>query len=462
MFHIGVIGAFGALPLPSLPISVPLINYSLDDNRLHLKGDIGTETFYSAPPGLVVLIVGDLVTGSDSAALVDDLCRLDPSLSKKIILAHNISGPQFTVRVIDELAGVAAHRVVQVVELTSALSQLRRELDICQSAFSALENSTRRRAEVEARLVLDLQPCGAAIDLQHSSAGISQSLPLNSSGLAEVGFHIASHDAGDAGTLEIVLTTLEDSQIRHHWSLVGVNLRVGWNYLRLPLSLEPDSLTPQLRISQLQTFACMLSLGPTHPNLYVKAANDVALTGVGKRVLALRASSAGPSLEFLPLFCKGGVESGLEVKWQLGFDQVRDHVHRSLPSNLVSLVFSGEMIQVHPGDGSETSIRLAGACPKFATRLECLVETIHALSGVVEYRVEVVEIGGMSAGSPTVLADSGWLPVSPCATQGISLFFSSTSPVSTDIVLSTRNPPGVSNSHSWATFRQFSGMCLLP
>lgn len=462
MFHIGVIGAFRALQLPSLPSSLPLVNYYLDDNRLHLKRNIGTETYYSAPLGLVILVVGDTVTESDAAALVDDLCRLDPSLSNKIILGQNISGPQFISRLIDELTGIAAHRVLHVVELTSALSQVRRELDVCQSAFSALEKSALRRAEIEARLALDLQPCGDTIDLQHSPTGISQALPLNSSGLAEVGFHIAAHDAGEAGTVEILLTTLEDSRIHHRWSLVGVDVRVGWNYLRLPLSLEADSLTPQLCIRQLQPFACSLSLGPTHPTSHIKAPNGVALTGAGERVLALRASSAGASLEFLPLFCKGKAQGALEVKWQLSFDQVRDHVHRSLPSNLVSLVSPGEMIQVHPGDGSDTSIRLASACPKFATRLECLVETIHALSGIVEYRIEVVEIGGMSVGSPTVLADSGWLPVSPCAAQGISLFFSSTSPVATDIVLSTRNPPGVSNSHSWATFRQFSGTCLLP
>ena len=171
------------------------------------------------------------------------------------------------------------------------LTVLRRINEEMQNCFHGLERVLPAQAN---RLHLSFadepSPAGSSLGLGWSSSGLTQILPVQSTGVSAFELNIGERRGGDGAVLHVHLVCQEDHLVLDRWTVPFEVLSKGWMMFCLTRALTGDPKTLQLQLDLECEADVHLGLGlGEHPTLApFQARNPVANVAAATHGLAMR------------------------------------------------------------------------------------------------------------------------------------------------------------------------------
>jgi hypothetical protein len=443
-----------------------------DGNRFNLR---------EAPLCALAILVDPKKADKERGHLLDWL-RARGSASRPPVIEWSIGHElDAAARIIDEVSRSLTSTALRIVQANRELLALRTLNDDLQNRFAAIETFLHRHGLQPFDLTFSNEPVSNPsqpnVLADASVEGISQILPVASSGISAIAIHferLARH--GDA-ELHAQLVGLEDLRIIDTWAVPLSQCGTGWNFLGLTRTLSGLRRTVELRlrVTGSEDELPLLSLGGLQPldMFQVRdAANKLPLL---KNSLAMQVWCGLPGAtlpawaNYVPAQSRQNAAGGFkELPIAPGVLELVSHAN----SDEVSFDFPAILalpkeraIACHPPTNGMTIGKLPAACPPEVLRISSTawidneqskdVDFAMAVAGNVESARELFEEKRAAGVGETF---SGWVRVTYGDMARVSSFVAEQVGTWQNIYVATRmTNPGV-NSFAWAKFRDISIM----
>ncbi len=359
------------------------------------------------------------------------------------------------------------------------LKTLRSLNDDLQNRFAALEAFLNRHGLQPLDLLFSNEPAENPLNpnvLASASAdGISQILPVPSSGVSGVAVHVEQPGQRPDVKLRAQLMTLEDLRIVDTWHLSSGDLSTGWNIFGLSRSTAGLRRTLEFRIQAEETEdeVPLLSVGGLQPVEMFQVRDAANGLPVLKNSLALQVWGGIPGVSMPPHANYIPAQSQ-----QIGLDEGFRDVpiapgileHASLAnSDEVSFDFEAIMplpteraIGCHPPAQGMTIGQLPAACPPQIVRMSAKAYIDNSRAADIEFAIVVAQDLASARAlftedrEPTVgEAFSGWKTVTYGETAHLSAFAGEQIGVWQNVYFATRMNEAGNNDFAWAKFANF-------
>ncbi|WP_374650936.1 DUF6212 domain-containing protein [Dongia sp.] len=386
----------------------------------------------------------------------------------------------------DDAAGFAAHMMVVAqglaqrnAELTTALfrqlADARQANEELQNRFAALEAFIDRAglqpfdiAFVNSPVEDDTEPNVLATA---GSGGISQILPVASSGVSAVALHVAKAAPRSGGTLRAALQSIEDGRIIETWTVPIAEINAGWMTLSLQKTVAGLRRTLRLLVSAEGQRADLptLSLGNAQPLALFRLQDADLRQSISSSSLALQVFVGLPGIvppERDAFAARAGHDKADQGLRELALPQ--DILFKTQQVNLdmessgfdgVSYLESERVVSCHPPAFGSTVARIAGGCPQGALRVSANLLVAHEKARDVEFALVVGDDEGRIAGILAGTDDprpgegfSGWVRVPAKQPRFGSLYLDAPARAQSDLYLVTRMVEPGNHDFAWARF----------
>lgn len=374
---------------------------------------------------------------------------------------------------LQKLAQAGAARQSQTRQEVRRLQAMNAEL---RYRFAVSEGLLARRGKAPFELAFANDPASAPaqlISLAEYSAGLAQILPVPTTGVSALAFHLAGEPDASA-EIQAELRSLEDAAVLERWSVAGKALRPGWNLLGLPRALSGHMRTLELRLAARGDGPLVsLSLGAEQPipSFQVRelASNRPAMTnGLAVQVWRGLPGVCLPSFVSANLPARVASQRGGYTERPLSPAALKrvEHVNADVVRFEFPAVVAppGEgAIVCHPPSIGITVGGIAGVVPGTALRASATVhidnEKSHAVDFALVVAADVARARAMIEGGLPPERDeafSGWHQVGRVETRRISAFRAAGSEEPASLFIATRMSEPGDNSYAWARFKDFT------
>ncbi len=361
------------------------------------------------------------------------------------------------------------------------LHALRRLNDDLQSRFAAVEAFVGRHGLQPFELAFSNEPVGDPsrpnVLSDASTDGISQILPVASSGVSAIGIHFEQAPRGRDAVLYTQLVTLEDMKIVDGWAVPVSDLVAGWNVLGLSRTLAGRRRTLELRlhINGGEDEPPLLSLGGLQPLEMFQVRSKASRAPLLKNSIAMQVWCGLPGVvlpswaNYLPAQSHHGEEESFrEIPVTQGILELATHSN----SDEVDFDFPAIMplpderaVGCHPPATGMTIGQLPAACPPQLMRLtaSACIDNDNAMD--VDFAIAIASDLGAArelldeAREPGIgEAMSGWVHVTPGDVTPVNAFVAEQVDAWQNIYLATRMSEEGNNNYAWAKFRDLSAL----
>ncbi|WP_374385144.1 DUF6212 domain-containing protein [Dongia sp.] len=446
------------------------------DDHLLLRDPAGADLRISEAPALVVAIIAFAPSDIEMAT------RAVEWLTKR----SHASIPEIFQTSAEDVVAVAGHLLAQAEQLanrhatmtTSLFRQLadaRQANEDLQNRFAALEAFIDRAglqpfdlAFINPPLDDEAEPnvLGTA-----GAGGVSQILPVASTGVSAIGLHVARAAPRSDGILHAALQTVEDGRLVETWSLPIAEIGVGWLTLGLQKSLAGLRRTLRLIISVDDPRANLpsFSLGNAQPLPLFRVQDADLRQSISSASLAMQVYVGLPGV--VPpgqgAFAGGkGQEKGepglREFALPAGLLGTTRQVNLDSESSGfegVSYLDGERIVSCHPPAFGSTIAKIAGGCPEGAVRVSANLLVAHEKARDVEFALVVSRDEGRVVNLLAGAADpqpgegfSGWVRVPAQQPRFASLFLDAPAREKGDLYLVTRMVTPGNHDFAWARF----------
>ncbi|MBC4018823.1 DUF6212 domain-containing protein [Siccirubricoccus deserti] len=217
------------------------------DRQALEAGPLGHLVHYQAPQGAPILnnvFPLAAVAASDSGAEdLEEVCNRLATLRSlpplPMLRLPDVMGPG-AVAVAELVTGPLARIARYASNLNSQLLDIKRERDQLLENYRALEDTFNAQAMRSVSCVFEHQPysdpADEGIEDLLVDGGITQLLPVASTGISGFALHIRATGTGHSG-LRLRLECVEDEAIVGEWIVASAQVGEGWNYFVLPRAL---------------------------------------------------------------------------------------------------------------------------------------------------------------------------------------------------------------------------------
>lgn len=359
------------------------------------------------------------------------------------------------------------------------LRTLRNLNDDLQNRFAAIEAFLNRHGLQPLDLVFSNEPAenplNANVLASASRDGISQILPVPSSGVSGVAVHLDQPVGRQDLKMRAQLVTLEDLRIVDTWQISSGDLTTGWNIFGLSKSTAGLNRTLEFRlqVEDADEDVPLLSLGSLQPIEMFQVRDAANGMPVLKNSLALQVwggipgVSMPPSANYIPAQSQqvGANEGFRDMPIAPGILE-----HASLAnSDEVSFDFEAIMplpaeraIGCHPPADGITIGELPAACPPQIIRMSAKAFIDNSRAADIDFAIAVA--GNLEAARALFReqreqtvgeAFSGWKTVSFGESAHLSAFASEQVGAWQNVYFATRMTDAGSNDFAWAKFANF-------
>jgi hypothetical protein len=359
------------------------------------------------------------------------------------------------------------------------LKTLRSLNDDLQNRFAAIEAFLNRHGLQPLDLMFSNEPVENPLNpnvlASTPAEGISQILPVPSSGVSGVAIHVEQLAARQDLKLRAQLITMEDLRIVDTWQISSGDLSKGWNVFGLSRSTAGlrRTLDFRLQIEETEDEVPLLSVGSLQPLEMFQVRDAATDSPVLKSSLALQVWGGIPGVSmpawanYLPAQSQeAGFEEGLkDVPIAPGILE-----HTSLAnSDEVSFDFEAIMplpseraIGCHPPAEGMTIGQLPGACPPKLVRMSAKTFIDNTMASDIDFAMVVAQSLDAAKAlfrqerEPAVgEAFSGWMTVTFGDTAHLSAFAGEQINVWQNVYFATRMTDPGENDFAWAKFANF-------
>ncbi|CTQ57871.1 MAG: DUF6212 domain-containing protein [Roseibium album] len=359
------------------------------------------------------------------------------------------------------------------------LRTLRNLNDDLQNRFAAIESFLNRHGLQPLDLVFSNEPAenplNANVLASASRDGISQILPVPSSGVSGVSVHLDQPVGRQDLKLRAQLVTLEDLRIVDTWQISSGDLTTGWNIFGLSKSTAGLNRTLEFRlqVEDADEDVPLLSLGSLQPIEMFQVRDAANGMPVLKNSLALQVwggipgVSMPPSANYIPAQSQQvGLSEGFrDMPIAPGILE-----HASLANtDEVSFDFEAIMplpaeraIGCHPPAEGITIGELPAACPPQIIRMSAKAFIDNSRAADIDFAIAVA--GNLEAAKALFReqreqtvgeAFSGWKTVSFGESAHLSAFASEQVGAWQNVYFATRMNEAGGNDFAWAKFANF-------
>lgn len=359
------------------------------------------------------------------------------------------------------------------------LRTLRSMNDDLQNRFAAIESFLNRNGLQPLDLVFSNEPAenplNANVLASASQDGISQILPVPSSGVSGVSVHVDQPCARQDLKLRAQLVTLEDLRIVDSWQISSGDLAGGWNIFGLSKSTAGLNRTLEFRlqIEEADEDTPRLSLGSLQPIEMFQVRDASNGMPVLKNSLALQVWGGIPGVS-MPSSANYIPAQSQQLSQGEGFRDMPIAPgileHASLAnSDEVEFDFEAIMplpaeraIGCHPPAEGMTIGELPAACPPQIIRMSAKAFIDNSRAADIDFAIAVA--GNLDAARALFREEreqtvgeaySGWKPVSFGESAHLSAFASEQVGAWQNVYFATRMSEQGNNDFAWAKFTNF-------
>lgn len=449
------------------------------DGKLNFSDVNGAEFQVMEAPLMPLAVLADPGAAGDANTLFKWLQRQGVVQLPAVVTwkkGQEINAIASVVALAGEHVKAAAKRLVLS---NRELRTLRSLNDDLQNRFAAIETFLSRHGLQPLDLVFSNEPAesqpDADIFANASDDGISQVLPVASSGVSGVALHLDSQAARQDLVMRAKLIALEDLRVVDTWQIASGDLMAGWNVFGLSKSIAGLNRTLEFRLQVEETSEDVprLSLGDPQPIEMFQvrdASNGMPLL---KHSLALQVwggipgVAMPPSANYIPARSQqaSAGEGFRDVPVAPGILE-----HATLAnSDEVSFEFEAIMplpteraVGCHPPRKGITIGELPGACPPQTVRMSAKAFIDNSRSADIDFAIAVAAdleaAKAMFKGERQQAAGeafSGWKTVSYGDSAHISAFASDQVITWQNVYFATRMSVSGRNAFAWAKFANF-------
>ncbi|MCO4317987.1 hypothetical protein M8997_012415 [Phyllobacterium sp. 21LDTY02-6] len=382
---------------------------------------------------------------------------------------------------IRKLASMLVADARRIAKSNRELLSLRTLNDNLQNRFAAVESFVDRKGMQPFELAFSNDPVRSSsrtnVLADASYEGVSQILPVASSGVSAIAIHFDRVPSRDEATLIAELVTLEDMSMVESWSIPVSKLKQGWNYLGLTRTLAGlrRTLSLRIQIEGADDELPILSLGGLQPLEMFQvrdAGNDVPIL---KNSIALQVWCGMPGVvlpnwaNYLPAQSDKVREGGfrefpvqpsiLDLATLANTDEISFEFAAILP------LPDEKAVGCHPPSIGVTIGQIPGACPPKILRISSDAVVDNEESQDVEFAMVIAaslesarELFAEDREAAIGEGFSGWINVSPKEPGRVSTFINEQIGVWQNIYFATRMKNPGDNNFAWAKFRNISLM----
>ncbi|MBZ9655488.1 DUF6212 domain-containing protein [Phyllobacterium lublinensis] len=386
-----------------------------------------------------------------------------------------------TARIIHKLAGLLVSDARKIAQSNRELLTLRTLNDNLQNRFATIEGFVDRQGLQPFDLAFSNEPVSSSsrsnVLADASFEGISQILPVASSGVSAIAIHFERLARREDATLHAQLVTLEDRQVVESWVVPLSRLHQGWNHLGLSRTLAGlrRTLKLQLHIEGMDDEMPLLSLGGLQPLEMFQvrdAANNAPLL---KNSLAMQVWCGMPGVllpswaNYLPAQSRQANDGGFKempiATGILDLAALANTEEISFDFAAILPLPDERAIGCHPPAAGITIGRLPAACPPKILRISSTAIIDNDASQDVDFALVIAgdldsarQLFGESRVAGAGEAFSGWKSVSHGEEPRLNAFITEQVGVWQNIYFATRMKNAGDNSFAWAKFRDISLM----
>ncbi len=387
------------------------------------------------------------------------------------------------VEAVSSMVGLVADHVKsgarRLVLSSKELKTLRSLNDDLQNRFAALEAFLNRHGLQPLDLLFSNEPAENPLNpnvlASASVDGVSQILPVPSSGVSGVAVHVEQTGSRPDIKLRAQLMTLEDQRIVDTWHFSSGDLSTGWNIFGLSRSTAGLRRTLEFRmqVEETEDEVPLLSVGGLQPveMFHVRdAANGLSVL---KNSLALQVWGGIPGVS-MPPHANYIPAQSQQVNLDEGFRDmpiapgILEHANLA-NSDEVSFDFEAIMplpteraIGCHPPAEGMTIGQLPAACPPQVIRMSAKAFIDNSRAADIDFAIVVAkDLGAAKAlfkgerEQSVGEAFSGWKTVSYGETAHLSAFAGERIGVWQNVYFATRMNEATGNDFAWAKFANF-------
>ncbi|TYC53063.1 hypothetical protein FMN50_15935 [Rhodobacterales bacterium] len=385
---------------------------------------------------------------------------------------------------VSSLVGLVADQVKagarRLVLSSKELRSLRSLNDDLQNRFAAIEAFMNRHGLQPLDLVFTNEPAENPLNpnvlASASGDGISQILPVPSSGVSSVALHVAQLPARQDLKLKAQLVTLEDLRIVDTWQFTSGDLVAGWNNFGLSRSIAGlrRTLEFRLQVEEPEDDLPLLSVGGLQPIEMFQVRDGANGLPLLKNSMALQVwggipgVSMPPHANYIPAQSQqAGLDEGFrDVPIAPG---ILEHANLANPDEVtfdfeaIMPLPSERAIGCHPPAEGMTIGQLPAACPPQVIRLSAKAFIDNNRAADIAFAIVVAR--DLSAAREVLRGDreaavgeafSGWKTVTFGDTAHLSAFAAEQVSVWQNVYFATRMADEAGgNDFAWAKFANF-------
>lgn len=387
--------------------------------------------------------------------------------------------PDDTMSFASNVLGTAQQLAQRSAELTTSLfrqlAEARQANEDLQNRFAALEAFIDRAglqpfdiAFINPPVEDDTEPNVLATA---SNGGVSQILPVASTGVSAIALHIAKAAPRSDGVFRATLQSVEDGRIIETWTVPASELHPGWMNLALQKSIAGLRRTLRLvvAVEGQKTDLPTLSLGNAQPLPLFRLQDADLRQSISSSSLALQVYVGLPGV--VPptpgtFAARGGREKTEQgLRETILPQELLTRTHQvaldteSSGFDGVSYLEGERIISCHPPAFGSTVAKIPGGCPAGALRVSANLLVAHDKARDVEFALvtsrDENRVADILAGANDLLAGdgfSGWIRVPAQQPRFASLYLDAPAKAPSDLYLVTRMVEPGNHDFAWARF----------
>ncbi|MBI2254628.1 MAG: hypothetical protein HYU58_08425 [Proteobacteria bacterium] len=391
----------------------------------------------------------------------------------QLIASDDVVG--FSASILDTTRQLAQRNAELTTSLFRQLADARQANEDLQNRFAALEAFIDRAglqpfdvAFINPPVEDELEPNVLATA---GNGGISQILPVASTGVSAIALHIGKATPRSDAILRATLQTVEDGRLIETWSMPAADLHAGWMTLALRKTIAGLRRTLRLIISVEGHGADLptLSLGNAQPLPLFRLQDTDLRQSISSSSLALQVYVGLPGVvpptpgTFAAHSKRDRAEQGLR-EMTVPQDVLSQAYQVSLdaePSVFdgVRYLDSERVVSCHPPAFGNTVAKIAGGCPVGALRISANLLVAHEKARDVEFALLACgsddRVLGLLAGTADPQPGegfSGWVRVPAQQPRFASLYLDAPAREESDLYLVTRMVEPGNHDFAWARF----------
>lgn len=289
-------------------------------------------------------------------------------------------------RIIDALLQERADAARRQVELLRDVCHLREAHEDLHRSFALLEGFVREADLDHRQLTRELPPAINARSVVISSGTtLHQRLPRKSSGISDIGLHVARPPADAQGQLLVALLVTGSGEKLADWTLQGPDLEPGWVRLPLERAVGPDDKTVDIRLEWTGATPLELDWSLRHPDprFCIRADATDSPEQSEDRVLALRLWTYIPGCAApLPADGASSDQAGLTV---LPRNRLAAAQNLNRGNEFTRFLEEDGVLIVHPQQNDLSAALLSEAVGPMTTRVTADIKSLSEKADDIEF-----------------------------------------------------------------------------